>query len=229
MLFSVILHTEMASFLRYRWTGDPPFFMFSWASGRDLRSEVTPNIPQSSVNVTAIICEPLYYSQSVKAVLEMPSGKVVGVTPTGDRLPFTAINEFNNVISGGFSPTIPDKYKNSDGIVTSLGYAPGQLPNLDAQLRQSLGPPEDNFVVRPSPPPGISNSSVYMNVYGVQGFVLFNRTVDALEQLLDAEELAKAYQRAWQMLFSFSMNSEIIDRSVTEQIPVVREVKVRGG
>lgn len=217
-----------ASTLQYDWKIKPTFFIFSWASGLDLRSEVTPDIPRPPINITAIICEPLYYSQSVKAVVEMPSGKVINVTRTGDRLPFTANKQLDSVMSGEFSPTIPDQYKNSDGIVTGLGYAPGLLPNLDSQLRESFGPPQDNFVVRPRPPPGISNSTVYMNVYGVQGFFLFNRTVDALEQLLDAKELAKAYQRAWRMLFSFSMNSESFDRNVTEQVPVVREVKIRG-
>lgn len=43
--------------------------------------------------------------------------------------------------------------------------------------------------------PGISNSTVYMKVYGVQGFLLANQTSGTLRDLLDAQKMADTYER----------------------------------
>lgn len=205
------------------------YFIYTWASGLDLRSEATPNITVVPRNITGIFCEPHYYSQSVLASVKMPSGEVIDVDRIGDRLPLSGFEGFSTVMAGGSNNVIPEKMRNNDRILTGLGYPPGQIPNTDAQIQRKLGNRQDSMVkATPAPILGLSNSTIYMSVYGVQGFFLYEQTPETLVNLLDADTLAATYQKAWRMLFSIAMRSEMINHTIADRISVKREIQTRG-
>lgn len=207
-------------------------YLYVWASGIE---DYDPNSPSFPSKITASFCTTHYYSQPVKATIEMPSSQVISVDPTGSRTPISAPDAFEGVIFGVpdkeiLYKLIPDQYFDNEDDLMGLGYLPAEPPDVEAQLRRRLG-------VRPEGVPDYvttnfnsgSNSRVYMNFpFGLHAYALANRTTDTLHELLDPQILESEYRSTLQMFFALAVTEGIVDRDTVEPLEVLRGVKVRG-
>lgn len=195
-------------------------YMFAWASGANPDWDLNPKTSPTPRNLTALFCTTSYYSQAAKVNFTMPSGAVGSVDPNGPATPFTGIDNFEKAVDGSFRPQLPERYKSSDNTVVGLGYAPQQLPNVDAQLYMRYGrrPEEVQYLITPvadMSTPNESNSSIYMdNVYGLSWYVLANMTAGTLDNLLEPANLMKEYEIALKQWFAFALSIEIVEEGL---------------
>lgn len=194
-------------------------YMFAWASGANPDWNLDPKTSPTPRNLTALFCTTSYYSQAAKVNFTMPSGVVGSVDPYGPVTPFTGIDNFEKAVDGSFHPQLPERYRSSDNTIVGLGYAPQQLPNVDAQLIERYGtrPEEVQYLITPvadMSTPNESNSSIYMeNVYGLSWYVLANMTAGTLDNLLEPAILMKKYEEALKQWFVLALSIEIVEEN----------------
>lgn len=156
-------------------------------------------VPQ---NMTAIFCEPSYWSQAVLATVQMPGGVILHVERTGIRTPFREFNipRFEQLISTGrIAPLAGDL--DPVGGKASFGYGPTWFPDPTYQLVQKYRHPTAS-----------SRSYVgRLDVNSISSFVFARERNDSLAELLEPGRLADAYSDAFKMLFSFAVGPEMTD------------------
>lgn len=198
--------------------------LFAWALGPypEWLSSGSQPLP---TNVTAIFCNTSYFSQPVTATFSMPHGVVKGLNRTGTRAPLLGMGSFERIIGG--------EVMEGEHDIFYLDGMPANMPSPDSRLRKLLGTRASElnayFDSIGSSPDNTSHSSVYMrNVYGLEGFALFNSTLETLPDLLDPGNLALMYQRAVKLLFSLAIAVDMVDEHAAEEVLVVRRVWTRG-
>lgn len=152
-------------------------------------------------NVTALFCEASYWSQPVKATVEMPSGGILQVQRLGNRTPFHGFNipRFEELISTGKMAPPPGDL-DPLGRRVNFGYAPTRFPDPVYQLARKY----------PSSRYDILSYIGQLEKNSISAFVMARQRNDSLLELLDPEKLAAAYTDAFKMLFSFAVGPEMI-------------------
>lgn len=193
--------------------------LLAWAAGADPTWD-TRGLTSLPTNLTALFCTTSYYSQPVIATFNMPDGKIQSINRIGDRLPFTNTLYFERIIFGWMDPLPPAAdYLDSESSLVGFGYKPDQVPNIDSHLRRRFGPRAENLssyfpTLEDDGLDLSSHSIVYLyNVHSLPGFMLSDRSLDetTLEQLLDPNQLAAAYNRTLQKLFALAVALEMVD------------------
>lgn len=208
-------------------------YVYIWMSGPDPIWESTPGAHPVPQNVTAIFCKASYYSEPVTATIGMPAGEVISVNRTGHRTPFTDLYSILEAI-GGYDRSfkVPSEYISSASqYLLGIGYLPNQLPSVDSQLRRRFGTRpvrlEEYFPYEIYSDVSDMKSNVYLsNRFGLPGMTLSNQSV--LEDLLDPQRLADAYNSALQLQFALAVSIGMVDTKTTEPMAIMRELRTRG-
>lgn len=205
--------------------------MYLWASARESPTNSNSTKSLLPLQQTAIFCKASYSSESVTAVLAMPSGNIASVNRTGNRTPFTRPAGFTKMINGAFDnyTDAPAQYMDSASRVVGLGYRPELLPNVDTFLSRRLGRRPPGTVYKYPSKTARSNSMVALeNVYTLAAYALYNQTTESLADLLDPTVLAEMYRSELRLLFSLVVALELVDQETTVPITIWREVHTMG-
>lgn len=170
---------------------------------------------------------------AVNAVVVMPGGKIKNITRlpeepislNGYRPLATFFQRLNDAIIVGMD----DKYVNGDSQVVGFGYSPMEMPNVDAQLRRRFGDAWGDTAPRDGAAFVRSNSTVYIpNVASLSAFALYSRMNETLGLMLEPQEMAETYSRAFKMLFAVAWSQELLDPDSGVEGSVMRERRMRG-
>lgn len=180
-------------------------FLVLWATGGMSNPSYTPS------QWTAAFCEPEYWSQSVKATVQMPAGVIQDVERLGKKTAFDNFNitEFEAFATNGRTSAIKQGPQ-------SLGTLPPEFPYPLYQLYQRFG-----YFDR-----SLSNVGI-LNKRALSNFVVAKKTQATMADLLDPVSLAKAYGDAYKLLFAISVTSELTNHNLSSRVTITRQFQTQ--
>ncbi|RPB06372.1 hypothetical protein P167DRAFT_569178, partial [Morchella conica CCBAS932] len=191
--------------------------------GWDVKVVETPGKSLLPPRWTAVFCSPAYYAQRVRAVVAMPSGRVVSVTRVGTREEIPSANDTSvlgdllwNLNSGLIRSTQDDpRYYDRNGKQIGLGQVPQDPADSGSHLVRRFGGTEGMMRVQ------AKNEDVVQN--GFPAFALNSVRNETVEGLLEWERLAGVYRDALRLTFAMLCTDEWVRGRTEENATVVVE------
>lgn len=174
---------------------------------------------------TAVFCEPVYYSQLVRATVQMATGVVGEVDRLAERVLYEAPG-FATAAHRGL--TVPyeeggEEMEQLEDLPVEFGRMTTQYPNVESQLRRRFGVGPEQVGL------GWSKSVVSLrSTVSLPAFAMYSRVNETLGELLDPEELAGMYRKAFKLLFAVGVTAEMMNMEDGVEVMVERRFSAPG-
>lgn len=201
-------------------------FLYIWATTSDSAAAEISGANSTGLSTlprewTGVFCEPRYWSQAVKATVEMEAGVIKDIERLGEREAYDAPHKsgFARFVHQG---QIPEGEFSGPAGPEGFGDLTRQFPTVDPQLVKRFGKSlevDDGFADEGTSLVFVSDAA------SIPAFSLYGRTNGSLAGLLDPLELAKMYSDAFKLLFAFSVTLELTNHNASTPVSVSREFR----